>query len=66
MSKKLYYTYLIISILSLVSTIINAIWWKHESFCHSNRYTPVEPVLFTLISFVIMVYFINKLFLFID
>jgi hypothetical protein len=66
MSKTLYYTYLIISILSLVSTIINAIWWEHESFRNSNRYTPVEPVLFTLISFVIMVYFINKLFLFID
>jgi hypothetical protein len=66
MSKMLYYTYILIAIVSLLSTVLCAIWWRNESIYNSDSYTPIEPVLFTLISFAVMIYFINKLFLFID
>jgi O-antigen/teichoic acid export membrane protein len=66
MSKMLYYTYLTISALGLVSTVVCALWWRHESIYSKNSYTPIEPVLFTLLSFAIMVYFLNKLHLFLD
>ena len=66
MSKILYYTYLTISALALISTVVCALWWRNESITKTNLYTPIEPVLCTLLSFAIMVYFLNKLHLFID
>lgn len=66
MSKMLYYTYLAISTLALVSTVLCALWWRYESTTKTNLYTPIEPVLCTLVSFTIMIYFLNKLHLFLD
>lgn len=66
MSKLLYYIYLTISALALVSTVLCALWWRHEAISKFNTYTPVEPILFTLISFGIMSFYLNKLHLFID
>lgn len=66
MSKFLYYIYLSISVISLISTVLCALWWRHEAIDKHNLYTPIEPVLCTLLSFVVMIYFLNKLHLFID
>lgn len=66
MSKFLYYVYIAISVLSLISTVICALWWRNEAVDKTNMLTPIEPVLCTLLSFLIMIYFLNKLHLFID
>lgn len=66
MSKLLYYTYLTIVVISLISTVLCALWWRQEATSIYNMYTPIEPVLCTLLSFFIMSFYLNKLHLFID
>ena len=66
MSKLLYYTYLTIVVASLISTVLCALWWRQEAISLYNIYTPVEPILCTLVSFAIMSFYLNKLHLFVD
>lgn len=66
MSKILYYIYISIIIASLISTALSALWWRQESISLYNIYTPIEPILCTLVSFAIMSYYLNKLHLFVD
>jgi hypothetical protein len=66
MSKILYYIYIAISVLALISTVLCALWWRRESISLYNLYTPVEPILCTLVSFAVMSYYLNKLHLFLD
>jgi hypothetical protein len=66
MSKLLYYIYISIAVVSLISTVFCALWWRHEAISVYNKYTPIEPILCTLVSFAIMSYYLNKLHLFLD
>jgi hypothetical protein len=66
MSKFLYYIYLSIAIIGLISTVLSALWWRSEIVDKTNVLTPVEPIFFTLLSFVVMIYCLNKIHLFFD
>lgn len=66
MSKFLYYIYLTLASISLISTVICSLWWRKEIVDKTNMLTPVEPIIFTLLSFIVMIYCLNKIHLFFD